>query len=83
MKKLLNISCKRATFLISKKEADKTGFLDNIKLRIHLIICNACRLFEKQNWFIKLNAHYNHEHLDITLSNEAKQKIELALKSEF
>ncbi len=83
MKKLLNISCKRATYLISKKEAGENGFLDGIKLKIHLRICSACRLFEKQSWFIKLNAHHNHEHLDIALSSEAKEKIELALKSEF
>ncbi len=81
MKKLLNITCKKATYLISIKEDGKLGFIDNIKLKIHLGICSACRLFEKQSWFIKLNAHHNHEHLDATLSDAAKEKINIALKS--
>lgn len=82
MKKLLNITCKKATYLVAKKEDGKLGFIDTIKLKLHLAICSACRLFEKQSWFIKLNAqHHNHEHLDITLSDTAKEKMDIALKS--
>jgi len=81
MKRLLNITCKRATYLISKKEDDSIGFLDKMKLRLHLGVCGACRLFEKQSWFIKLNAKHNHEHLDVSLSDSAKEKMSAALKS--
>lgn len=81
MIKLLNITCKNATYLISLKEEGKLGFIDRIKLKMHLGICSACRLFEKQSWFIKLNAKHNHEHLDINLSDDSKQKMDLALKS--
>lgn len=81
MKRLVNISCKKATYLISQKEQKAIGFFDSIKLRLHLGICSACRLFEKQSFFIKINAKHNHEHLDATLSNEAKEKISAALKS--
>jgi hypothetical protein len=81
MKRLLNISCKKATYLISLKEEKAIGFLNNIKLKLHLGICSACRLFENQSWFIKINANHNHEHLDVTLSEEAKQKLSTALKS--
>jgi predicted anti-sigma-YlaC factor YlaD len=81
MKKILNITCKKATYLISKKEDGKLGFIDSIKLKLHLSICSACRLFENQSWFIKINANHSHEHLDVTLSEEAKQKLTTALKS--
>ena len=81
MKKLFNITCKNATYLISKKEDGKLGLLDRLKLHLHLGICNACKLFEKQSWFIKLNAQNSHEHITASLSTEAKEKIELALKS--
>ena len=83
MKKLMNISCKNATYFISQKEEGEIGFLNSIKLRIHLVICTACKLFAKQSWFIKINAKHNPEHLEAFLSNEAKQKIDFALKSEF
>ena len=82
MKKLINISCKKATYLISQKEEGEINFWDSIKLRIHLGICSVCKIFAKQSWFIKINAKHNHGYLDTSLSIEAKQKIELALKSE-
>lgn len=81
MKRLVNISCKKATYLISQKEEKAIGFFDSIKLKLHLGICSACRLFEKQSWFIKINAKHNHEHLDVSLSNDAKEKMSAALKS--
>lgn len=81
MKKIFNITCKKATYLISKKEDGKLGFIDSIKLKLHLGICSACRLFENQSWFIKINANHSHENLDVTLSEDAKQKITTALKS--
>jgi hypothetical protein len=81
MKQLLNITCKRATYLISLKEDKAIGFFDNIKLKLHLGICSVCRLFEKQSWFIKVNARHAHENLAETLSDDAKEKISTALKS--
>ncbi len=81
MKKLLNITCKHATYLISIKEDGKLGFINSIKLKLHLGICSACKLFEKQSWFIKINAQHSHQHLDITLSKTAKEKMDIALKT--
>jgi hypothetical protein len=48
---------------------------------MHLGICSACKLFENQSWFIKLNAKQSHEHITASLSSEAKEKIEIALKN--
>ena len=81
MKKLFNITCKNATYLISKKEDRKIGLIDRLKLQMHLGICSACKLFENQSWFIKLNAKHSHEHITASLSSEAKEKIETALKN--
>jgi hypothetical protein len=81
MKRLLHIGCKKATYLISKKEEKAISFFDSIKLKLHLGVCNACRLFEQQSWFIKINAKHNHEQLDISLTDEAKEKISTALKN--
>ena len=81
MKKLFNITCKNATYLISKKEDRKIGLMERIKLQLHLSICSACKLFENQSWFIKFNAQHSHEHTTASLSSEAKEKIEIALKN--
>lgn len=46
------ISCKEATYLISKKEEGKLTLAERLKLSIHLMLCSICRAFEKQSEFI-------------------------------
>lgn len=77
---LLNISCKKATLLVSKKEENKLSWLEKIKLRGHLAICSVCRKFETQSGFIGRNAKYLHEHLHAHLSPESKEKMQEVLK---
>ena len=81
MKKIFNITCKHATYLISKKEDRKIGLLNRLKLQMHLGLCSACKLFENQSWFIKMNAKNSHNHITASLSSKAKEKIEIALKN--
>ena len=76
--RLLNISCKKATYLLSKKEENKLSWLEKIKLRGHLTICSLCRKFEQQTVFIARNAKHTHEHA--ILSVEAKERMRHALK---
>ncbi len=75
LKKLFEISCKRATFLASKKEAGKTSFFENFKLKLHYKICDGCRLFDKQTSHICKNAKHTHNHTDVAMTSEKKQKI--------
>lgn len=74
------ISCKDATYLVSKKEEKKLSFLEMIQLKIHLLICIFCRLFEQQTKLIGKNAGHAHEHHHAHLSDASKQKILQALK---
>ena len=46
------ISCRQATEFISKNEEKKLTLSERIQLLIHLIICEFCKLFYKQNDFI-------------------------------
>ncbi len=75
--KWMNISCKEATFLLSKKEEKKLGFLNRLKLQAHLAICSVCRLFALQTEFMAKQAP--HIHADLTLSQETKDKMQVAL----
>ena len=76
----LNISCKKATLLVSKKEENKLSWLEGIKLRAHLTICSICRRFEIQSKWIGHHAH--HAHIDTILSPESKQKMQNVLKDQ-
>jgi len=70
---LLNISCKKATYLVSKKEQGKINLFDRITLRIHLGICSLCKRFEQQIGFIISNT--KHTRIEEKLSEEVKERI--------
>jgi len=76
---LLNISCKKATYLVSKKEQGRINLFDRITLRMHLSICSLCRRFEQQTGFII--KHTKHTHTEEKLSEEVKERIKEALES--
>ncbi len=72
-----NISCKKATYLVSKKEEGKLSWIERIQLRGHLTICSLCRKFEIQTgWFGKQARHI---HGEVTLSEDGKERISSAL----
>ena len=76
----LNISCKKATYLISKKEEDKLSWWEKMQLRGHLTICSLCKKFEIQTGWIGKHAH--HAHIDATLSTESKEKMQSVLNDQ-
>jgi predicted anti-sigma-YlaC factor YlaD len=76
MKNPLHITCKKATYLISKKEAGALSWLDRIRLRGHLTICSLCRKFEEQT---KLIARLIKQSPEIPLPPEAKERIQQSL----
>jgi predicted anti-sigma-YlaC factor YlaD len=78
--KFLMIPCKKATYLLSKKEEGKLSFLEKIQLKAHLSICSFCRLFEQQTIFIGKNAKHIHNYNESVLPEQAKEKIIAALK---
>lgn len=48
LKKIIH-NCKKATFLIDKKEMGRISLREHIELRIHLVGCSFCRLYGKQS----------------------------------
>lgn len=76
------ISCKKATYLICKKEEVQLSFLEKVKLQLHLSICKFCRLFKLQTTFIDKNAVHSNEHIgNLHLPDSAKEKISQVLKN--
>ena len=78
--KFIYLSCKRATFLMSKKEEGKLMPLEKIQLKLHLNICGFCSRFEKQTKFFSKNSIHLHDHKDTKLSDQKKEEIKSLLK---
>ena len=69
-----NISCARATYLISKKQECGLGIGERLQLTIHITICDVCKVFKIQiNYIIKCSK--NHSKEEHYLSSKAKQSI--------
>lgn len=76
------ISCKEATYLISKKEEGKLTLAERLKLSVHLAICSICRAFEKQSKFIAHHASHIEDTLtaDTQLPDAEKAALKTSLK---
>ena len=74
--KLFSISCKKATYLVSKKEENRLSWIEKIQLSTHLTICSLCKKFEEQTGFIIRHAHELHSHNAPLLSDTAKRKMQ-------
>lgn len=51
---MLNLSCKKATELLEKKESFKLSQTESLKLFLHISMCNICRNYKKQSVFLKM-----------------------------
>ncbi len=75
----LFITCKEATMFSIKREERSLPFSERIKLFIHLLICEFCRLFDRQHKFISLQLKNLHAHE--TLTDLEKDKMQYLLES--
>lgn len=78
--RFIYLSCKKATFLISKKEEGKLTPVEKLQLKMHLGICDFCTRFEKQTKFFSKNSIHLHDHTHATLSDQKKEEIKSLLK---
>lgn len=46
------LSCKKAADLIDKKSETKLSWKDNMQLRAHISMCDACTAYQKQSKLI-------------------------------
>lgn len=74
------ITCKEATFLISKKQQDKLNTIEKMQLKMHLLMCKYCRRFSIQVNFMtraiqRLKDKVEERGVKIHLSEEQKQQI--------
>lgn len=79
-KNKLMITCKEATMISVQKAEIGVSLNDRLRLFVHLLICQYCRLFEKQNKIIeKLLKNWK---TSKKLSNEQKIKLKVEIEKE-
>jgi len=69
------LSCKKATELVEKKSVVELAFTENIQLKMHLMVCSACKQYENQSKIIDLVLG------QINKKNEEKQKLPQDVKT--
>jgi len=55
--KKIAYNCKKATFLIEKKQIGSISMREKMELKIHLAGCSVCRIFEQQSIVINKLVH--------------------------
>ena len=80
LQRLMNITCFQATLLTSRKEANQTSFVENIKLAFHQSICKGCKRFAIQSKFIADNAKNAADFSEAKLSAQKKIIIKELMK---
>ncbi|QNK61500.1 hypothetical protein H7F33_13115 [Pedobacter sp. PAMC26386] len=81
MNELKNIiyNCRKATFLIEKKQLTVLTLREKVELRIHLTGCSICRLFQKQSIGINRMVHelfHSAQHKELKLDENYKKKLQ-------
>lgn len=49
----MNLSCKEATRLLSRREDERLSLAESAALRLHLAICRGCRAVSEQIPFLR------------------------------
>lgn len=77
------MDCKRATYLISKKQGGKLSLIDRIKLQLHLKSCTICKAVERDFARFKEAIQKNRSFVsDHKLDPDARKRIHETLSKE-
>ncbi|MGZ3765927.1 MAG: hypothetical protein ACXVB0_01535 [Mucilaginibacter sp.] len=83
--KKITRDCKKATFLIEKKLIGHITFREQIELRIHLIGCSVCRIYQQQtgkiNEMVRQLFHRS-ANADIKLDDRFKKDLQDRIEEE-
>lgn len=78
MKYPFYISCKKATYLVSKQQEAELTAKESTQLFVHLFVCDVCKLFKTQTNQI-LNLLKQKKQEQHILNDNAKQKIKIKI----
>ena len=80
------LDCDKATLLVTKTEFVKLGWVDRIKLKMHLASCKFCRNFSEQSNYISAQLNdfksIDPQKLRLHLSDEQKNRLNKTVKEQ-
>lgn len=79
MNKIL-IPCEEANHVCDKSQYKESTFWEKVKLSVHLLHCNVCRNYTKNN--IKLSKLINGEKKVEPIASDAKEQLKSAFEKE-
>lgn len=70
-------NCRKATYLIERKQLTEITSREKIELKIHLAGCSVCRIFQKQSLSINrmVKNLFNAKHTDFKLDERFKKDL--------
>jgi len=83
--KKIQYNCRKATFLIEKKQSEPITIRERLELKIHLAGCSVCRVFEQQSILINkmVKDLFNPEHAhDLKLDEGFKKDLQEMIDEE-
>lgn len=74
------MSCKKASYIIEKRELNEISLWEKFSLKFHLMICALCRKYESDSKILgkilkSLDKHESHVHLSASEKEEMKGKL--------
>ena len=78
-------NCKKATLLIEKKNEKQISPFEQLELRLHLIGCSVCRLYNKQSQLIDQmvgQSYKNSAEEKLTLDEDFKKRLDKLINEE-
>jgi len=78
-------NCRKATFLIEKKQIDTITFREQVELKIHLAGCSVCKLYQKQSHIINnmVKDLFLSSSQEIKLDEDFKKKLQEQIQKQF
>jgi|GEM_PF-147792 len=84
--KQIAYNCRKATFLIEKKQIDTITTREKLELKIHLAGCAVCRIYEKQSIIIDMIAKENFtasQNKHFMLDDDFKQRLQARIERDY
>lgn len=78
-------NCRKATFLIEKKQITPLNMRESLELKIHLAGCSICRIFQQQSILINKMVHQlftASKHQELKLDDDFKKKLQERIDKE-
>ena len=84
---IIMLSCKKATLLIERNHAMPLSFMDRVKLKMHIAMCDKCAGYQKQSLIIENALKSNRQSFtnpsNLKLADTAKTRIQKAIDDNF